>query len=169
MIAYPKNHIDPIEKNVHDAVQENYLGNIGVVQYLLRDLAARAIDRYDPDRKTQSLAADVEDCMKLADIFLGKDPAYAPMPSWNVEGQIDRYVSEHSEMKITGFTPREVMASVFINFLINMYELYTYAANGAKPEDWEWQVDAICDDTTNLLLGMQSPNLNQEDLPQRDD
>jgi hypothetical protein len=103
----------------------------------------------------------------MADIFLGKNEDYASIPHWNDPIHIVSWVTHHSDVK--GENPDEIMASVFVNFLVDVYGLYNYAANGALPEAWEWQVNAICETYTNLLLGILVPTVDEAFLASRQD
>lgn len=64
-----------------------YLGSMSDVERLLRQFAAGVLERYDevghgvltPD---DAANADRDQCLKLAGVFCGNDPAYAPVRNW---------------------------------------------------------------------------------------
>ena len=156
-----------LDASLKQAVKPNYLGSPEVVQALLRELGTKATKRFDPKDAPGSVTKDIHDCKLMADIFLGKNEDYASIPHWNDPIHIVSWVTQHSDVK--GENPDEIMASVFVNFLVDVYGLYNYAANGALPEAWEWQVNAICETYTNLLLGILVPTVDEAFLASRQD
>lgn len=69
------------------AAQENYLGNIGVVEALLRGFLREAIDKrvaVNQQGDTDDLRGFIDSrANALADIFLGQSAAYTPQRAWN--------------------------------------------------------------------------------------
>ena len=150
-------HMNGVELDLANAVvranRQNYLGSPETVDYLLRDFARRAIHRVDPEDKTHQWAhADIADCVELANIFLGKDQNFATIPNWNRPGRIDEFAKER--MNLQGDS-QQIMGAVFREYLKDVYRLYQYAIDGAAPESWEFQVDALVHEYTNILLGVR--------------
>lgn len=71
-----------------------FLGDMQVVDGMLRRFAAAVFERYDevghgiltPD---DAAGADRQECLRLARVFCGQDPAYAPVREWTGKGLAD--------------------------------------------------------------------------------
>ena len=150
------------EQGVAAAASENYLGNFATVQFLLRTLGAKCINRFDPEKKEECMKQDVEDCKELAKTFLGENPDYSPVPAWNKAGVIDDYLAR--VQRLEGDDPQKRVAAVLMRFLGDIYGLYTYALSGPPPENWETQIDGICDMYTKLMIGFEDNTITAEDL-----
>lgn len=64
-----------------------YLGSPADVERLLRQFAAGVLERYDEVghgvlTPNDAANADRADCLRLAGVFCGNDPAYAPVRNW---------------------------------------------------------------------------------------
>lgn len=64
-----------------------YLGSPADVERLLRQFAAGVLERYDEVghgvlTPEDAANADRAECMRLAGVFCGNDPAYAPVRNW---------------------------------------------------------------------------------------
>lgn len=132
----------------------NYLGDSIVLDKLLRSFAKQTLDRRGTMATEEASQKDLEDALGLAGILLGYDGRYTSMPKWNAEGYIDRFVA--STLNVTGQNPQEVVAHVFVRFLLDIYWLVNYANSpGILEEQWAWQIDAIIEHYRNLLLGIR--------------
>ncbi len=93
---------------------------------------------------------DDEQAAALADIFLGKNPDYAPMIPWNSPGQIDRWLADElKHLKVADKTPELTVANVMHWILKDMFSI----ANLAE-EDRNWNIDATLENFTNVMLGI---------------
>ena len=153
-----QNQIDAdLSATVLHSTNPNYLGNMEVVHSLMSDFASTAINRVDPTDKTRAWAhADISDCVRLANIFLGKDKDFTPMPKWNQPGMIDQFL-----VRIMGLQgdAQQVMGGFFVQYLREIYGLYDIACSGAPPESWEPMVQDTVDAYTKLLLGIENPKV----------
>jgi hypothetical protein len=157
-------HNAALQAGITQAAKPNYLGDIQVVEYLLREFARTAINRRNPpeDPKPNN-EKDKQDCLKLADILLGQNPLYTPMPSWNKPGQIDEWIAQ--ELNVKNETPQEVVACAFAEFLADIYALYNLACQpNTKDEQWTPQIDLIVGKYRNLLLGVKRPTVTKAEI-----
>ena len=168
-IQSEQEHNAALEAGIAQAAKPNYLGDIQVIEFLLRDFVQRALARRNPPEDPKpNTEKDSEDALKLASIFLGQDPQYAPMPGWNEPGKIDVWIAQ--ELNVQDDTPQLVVACAFVEFLTEMYELYNYACEpDTKPEQWEPQIDAITEHWRNVLLGVKEPTETDADILARQD
>lgn len=139
----------------------NYLGNLSVVDGILRELALAALNRRAtlPDVDAEKL--NEADCIRLTNVFLGKNTTdYTPIKPWNSPGHIDRFVMREFGRKL-GWgegRPEHILKAMFAEFIMDFYRLADYAADPAVPEDnWNWQPDALFESYVGYLLGIIEP------------
>lgn len=139
----------------------NYLGNLSVVDGILRELATEALNRRATLPVVDTAKLNEMDCIRLTNVFLGKDTAnHTPMKPWNSPGHIDRFVTREFGSKL-GWgecRPEHAMKTMFAQFIADFYRLADYAADPAVPEcNWDWQGPAFLESYTMLLLGIIEP------------
>jgi hypothetical protein len=152
------------------ASKPNYLGDPEVVGNLLRKYRDAAVEsrklKMDPEER---IACDHGYALAMADIFLGKVSAYAPMIPWNSPGQIDRWIA--SELHRHGFegqTPEQTVANAMACYLNDNFDLAKALAQSPKPDDWvNTEMEKIDARYTYLLLGI--PCKEKEHEPDDDE
>src|SRR5207237_824984 len=131
------------------AAQPNYLGNYKVVNGLLRKFIHDALTGGHED----DMGAWAEpEALRLADIFLGKDPAY-PGPKWFSVGLIDEHLA------IRGGTdsddPRKRVGGALIQMLTEIGELAVrIGADKLLNEQWQPAASEIVNRWTDEFLGL---------------
>lgn len=133
------------------ASKENYLGDPKVVSKLLRDFSDEALRRRasEMDDEEARICDEVQ-AAALADIFLGKNPDYAPMIPWNSPGQIDRWLADElKHLKVTAETPELTVANVMHWILKDMFGFADLAE-----EEKNWNIGATLENFTNVMLGI---------------
>ena len=139
------------------ASKPNYLGDPEVVGNLLRKYRDAAVEsrksKMDPEER---IACDHGYALAMADIFLGKMPAYAPMIPWNSPGQIDRWIA--SELHRPGFegqTPEHTIANAMACYLNDNFDLAKALVQSPKSEEWaNAEMEKIDSRYIHLLLGI---------------
>jgi hypothetical protein len=133
------------------ASKENYLGDPKVVRKLLSDFSTEALRRLVSEMDDEDARiCDGEQAAALADIFLGKNPDYAPMIPWNSPGQIDRWLADElKHLKVADKTPELTVANVMHWILKDMFGF----ANLAE-EDRNWNIGATLENFTNVMMGI---------------
>lgn len=110
-----------------DIEHKNYLGDIKVVQGLLRAFAGKALAyEGNADEFGDMVGAEAK---RLANILLGGDKSY-PGPAWFGPGQIDVAVAH--QQGIVSENPTERVAGGLIRFVAELLAL-------AKSNDPDWQ------------------------------
>jgi len=140
------------ERDMEVVASPNYLGDSETVEWLLRNYISQALQRFDPEKKDESVQSDISDALALADIFLGKDERYPAVPAWNKEGAIDVWLREQGVNR--GSTPREIVATAIVQCLAAVYRLYNQSVMGELEENWGFQVGGVVERTARLLLGI---------------
>ena len=139
------------------ASKPNYLGDPEVVGNLLRKYRDMAVESrntiLDPEER---LACDHGYALGMAEIFLGKSPAYAPIIPWNSPGQIDRWIA--SELHRPGFegeTPEQIVANAMLCYLQDNFDLGKALVQSPKSEkSANAEMEKIDARYTCLLLGI---------------
>jgi hypothetical protein len=150
------------------ASKKNYLGDPEVVGNLLRKYRDAAVEsrksKMDPEER---IACDHGYALGMADIFLGKVPAFAPMIPWNSPGQIDRWVA--SELHRPGFegqSPEHTIANAMACYLNDNFDLAKAHVQSLKSEEWaNAEMEKIDSRYIHLLLGIPY----QEKVEESDD
>lgn len=142
------------------ASKENYLGDPKVVRKLLSDFSTEALRRLDSEMDDEEARiCDDEQAAALADIFLGKNPAYAPMVPWNSSGQIDRWLADElKHLKVAEKTPELTVANVMHWILKDMFSFADLTE-----KDRNWNIDATLENFTNVMLGISIYDDDEED------
>ena len=146
---------------LHTAMGPNYLGDLVLVDSILRELAQAALNRRATLPIKEAKKLNEMDFARLADAFLGNDTAnYTPMTPWNSPGQIDRYIMDALGRRL-GWPkgrPERTLKALFNCFVKDMLALEDYAADPNVPQsNWDWQVPAIVESYRNLLIGLPDP------------
>jgi hypothetical protein len=152
------------------ASKPNYLGDPEVVGNLLRKYRDMAVEsrktKMDP---AERMACDHGYALGMAEIFLGKVPAYAPIIPWNLPGQIDRWIA--SELHRSGFegeTPEQIVANAMLCYLQDNFDLAKSRVQSPKSEEWaNAEMEKIDSRYIHLLLGIPYKEKKQE--PDDDD
>ena len=155
------------------ASKENYLGDPQVVGFLLRNYANTCLQRRShilgdvpedspewPIKRTESAQADYDDARRLADVFLGKNKMFNPIPAFNRPGVIDRWLVD--ELHLVGDSPEDNVCRAVVIFLVKFYELVNIIMDTPENEDTDETNQKMIDDHmqkfTKLILGIPDWN-----------
>ena len=156
-----------MEAAILRAAQPNYLGDLTVINKLLRTYAYTCLKRRATETPVhESSKMDVSEAHDLADIFLGKNKEYQPMLPWNSAGHIDRWLND--SLEVEGDTPQEVVARAIVTFLLEIYRITKESDENPLPGRWEKEVDAASSNFTKLFIGIW-PFARAEKKSQTDD
>jgi hypothetical protein len=151
------------------ASKENYLGDPQVVGFLLRNYANTCLQRRShilgdvtedspewPIKRTESAQADYDDARRLADVFLGKNKMFNPIPAFNRPGVIDRWLVD--ELHVAGDSPEEVVNRAVVTFLLKFYDMANIIAATPENEDTDdtnqMMIDGLMQKFTKLVMGI---------------
>ena len=148
---------------IHLATQPNYLGNPAVIDQILKDLSVATLDRWHAPVDLNSEAdvdaavqADTEACERAALIFLGRDPAYTPMPGWNRPGMIDEHVAK--TLNLADEEPVIRVAFVLRFYLTGMWDVVGPWKKGeVSDERFQRQLMDLVQEYRNMLMGIAKP------------
>lgn len=157
------------------ASKENYLGDPQVVGFLLRNYANSSLQQrsqiltgVDPDsdlwktKVDESSQAAYGEAQRLADVFLGKNKMFNPIPAFNRPGVIDRWLVD--ELHLVGDSPEDNVCRAVVIFLVKFYELVNIIMDTPENEDTDETNQKMIDDHmqkfTKLILGI--PDWNKE-------
>ncbi len=141
-----------LQSGIEQAEKENYLGDPEVVETLLRQTLSLVCENFsEPEEKFLALVKS--ECERLAKIFLGEDPQYAPIDGWNKPGFIDKYLDQKNGHESE--SPEASLFGCFASFITSAIKIINYAGEpDVKDEHWNWQVDDLLNEYTHVLLGI---------------
>lgn len=124
-----------------------YLGNAEIVEALVRDFVS--------DIATATSAEEAKAAIeKKAIIFCGSDPAYETVSEWNDRLQLGMVICSR-----VGVDPNQDWMSIMRAGLGKLaLEIRGTIQNHADQpiEEWSWQIDAMIEFWTSMLLGTLS-------------
>lgn len=105
-----------------------FLGDMAVVDGLVRGLAGDVLTRYDEVGLSvltpeDAANADREQCMKLAAVFTGADPAYAPVRQWTGTPLADHLRQRMEHQLQPDDNDQALVAQAFAVFVHSLYDL----------------------------------------------
>lgn len=109
------------------AAGEHYLGDLKVIELLLKELAAGVLNRYNEAcigvlTPSQASTADQEACLRLAGILVGNDSNYQPVNNWTGRPIAD-YMRRHFSNQIEeSESDVHVLAQIIALFVIRIYQ-----------------------------------------------
>lgn len=142
-----------------------YLGDIEAVDGLFRAFAKDICDRYGKVAATEMLPeaakqADMAEAVRLARIFLGKDPGYTPVGPWN-----GAPLAAVCRARFKDVVAAELMASdkdaveaATALFVHGLYDVLRGISLDESFDDMALATDALVEDWTHLMLGLPPSN-----------
>lgn len=141
------------------ASKPNYLGNTVQVDGLLRKMATDVLNRIASLPDAEAAHLNEADCQRMTAIFLGRNPAYSPVPVWNAAGHIDRFVCQ--QLGWGGKTAEQTLNDLFAAFVLDWHHIADYLSCPGVCEDlWKSSAEAQLEFFRNLLLGI--PNSDKK-------
>jgi hypothetical protein len=139
-----------------------YLGDAVVVETILRAAIGEFMSLVQEGKATQ---ADMERiARRAAGIFLGHDKDFTPVPKWNAPGHIDEFVAKWVGSEETDAVAR--LEQMMVEMMGQSLEIARIADRpDALDEEWKWQLPAMFQEYTWLLLGIP-PGTEIEGAPE---
>lgn len=112
---------------VRAATGERYLGDLKVIDSLLRELAAGVLNRYNEAcngvlTPSQASTTDQAECLRLAGIFVGNDSNYQAVKNWTGRPIAD-YMRRHFANQIeVSESDVHVLSQIIALFVISIYQ-----------------------------------------------
>ena len=155
-------HNDPtgLLQSAKQASAPNYLGNLELVDRLVRSFVADIMSRFDEVSMgrmvpNDAAAADQADCFKMADIFAGKDQRFSPVPGWNGKALADFIRQRMYSAVQGGEDDRSVIAQAFAVLAHHVYEAIRADADENK------MIDQINDAVRSLAWTLHGIEVNE--------
>lgn len=134
--------------------ERNYLGDPTVVETILRYAASEFFDSMEDTSDAGALALVLGKRHLKPLVFPNKH--YIGVRGWNKRGVIDVFAAKWKGIDANG--PMERMGGLFVMLIDELLELVLYAGeDGVRDEDWQFQVDHVFLEYTNILLGISPP------------
>jgi hypothetical protein len=149
---------------IETASQPNYLGDLGTIDGLLRNLALNAIARRTRGSEVyvvdlQADEADRAETAFLARILLGGHGDYAPQPQWNRAGGLDQYLAD--EFSLDETEPEARVQSVLLAFLETAQTIVQENGEAfVSPQACASALNVLIELYRNALLGIELPQGN---------
>jgi hypothetical protein len=136
-----------------------YLGDIREVERIVRGFASEVITRFDEVGHgvlTPGDAADADraQCLKLASVFTGADPAYAPVRNWTGKPLADHLRNRMERELVPDDDDVQLVAQAFAVFVHSVYDLLREASAGAPGEETEQTLVAAVRSISMALTGV---------------
>lgn len=139
-----------------------YLGDPEVVEAYLRLMIARVMESINEGKsREESLQVLQEVADEAAGVFLGRDPDYVPIGSWNTVGGIDVALAKHYEIEDP--SPEGYVGAVVLDVAQQVFEVTQTVEENPEllDEQWQYLIDGAFEKGRNLLLGMPLPDPDQ--------
>jgi len=137
------------------------LGDPDVVAGLVRGFLAGVVNRIAEvaaGREDRGVAAmaDTQACITMADIFLGKDPDYAPVGPWNAGGgMVDWMYRQLAHVYQEPEANREALVADVLAWAVRFaYEAIRAHEDDADEADLQDDLVNLADDLTAFMLGV---------------
>lgn len=145
-------------ESLEQSQSERWLGNIGVVEGLLRQFVHSLLsEKMDPEEFSKEL---MDGATQLAKVFLGQSKEY-PGPKWFSPGQIDVLVGRQEG--IDSEDPVERVAGGLIEMIGEFLKLtQSIQKENTLPEQWQWQANAIIEYYVKLFMGLPTGYTQKE-------
>lgn len=133
------------EKALEAADVENYLGDFDTVEALVRAFAQNVLEADNEE----AIFAEVN---RMALIFSGVEQGYTIVPDWHTRDGLGVKACERLDIE-PNQSYQDILRSAFADYASQFFDVV--AANHDQPEDvWGWQLDAIVEHCTALLVGI---------------
>lgn len=142
----------------------SYLGDMAVVDAIIRNLAADISDRQQKVaagemQSDEAVRLDFLQAYGTAKIFLGRNSSYAPVPDWHIDsmasGVAPFCVAFYNMVDVE--TAEDVLVAVMGLFVRSVYEGIQLAADGAPQDRWQTVIDGSIETIVDLMVGLD-PN-----------
>jgi hypothetical protein len=131
------------------ALPKNYLGDLRVVDRLLRDLAIFTIKNWSTDRQDK-VNSEVS---RVGQIFLGVNSDYVSIPGWNAPGAIDIFL--FNKFPFDDSTPEARVACALCEFLEEATDLVPLNQMGESPIQLSAKLQGLIRYYAGLFVGME--------------
>lgn len=157
---------------IHAATKQNYLGDVRVIELLLREQITRFIDGYLAAKtKNGRLLVAKRVARYVANILLGRNPAYTPQHKWNEPGHVDEFCAKWLELADT--KPVDRIRHAVLLLLLDVLAISEYAGqSGVLVEQWLPQYEATLQRYVLLFTGIDTATQMAlqagDDMPEKD-
>jgi len=149
-----------LAKALSDALPKNYLGDVTVVERLLRGLAFFTLENWRDISKGQKKV--ISKARRLGRLFLGADKKYVGIPGWNTPGGIDIFL--YSKFPFDNSTPEASVACAVNEFLEETTDLMAMEQLGKSDAELSARLQGLIRRYTGFFLGMEtSPDAKLQD------
>jgi hypothetical protein len=136
-----------------------FLGDIQAVERIVRQFAADVITRFDEVghgvlTPGDAAAADQSQCLQLAGVFTGADPAYAPVRNWTGKPLADHLRNRMERELVPDDDDVQLVAQAFAVFVHSVYELLREASAGAPEAETQQTLVAAVRSISLALAGV---------------
>jgi hypothetical protein len=136
-----------------------FLGDIREVERIVRGFASEVITRFDEVghgvlTPSDAAEADRAQCLKLAMVFTGADPAYAPVRNWTGKQLADHLRNRMERELVPDDDDVQLVAQAFAVFVHSVYDLLREASAGAPGEETEQTLVAAVRSISMALVGV---------------
>ena len=136
-----------------------FLGDIQAVERIVRQFASEVITRFDEVghgvlTPSDAAAADQAQCLKLAGVFTGADPAYAPVRNWTGKPLADHLRNRMERELVPEDDDVQLVAQALAVFVHSIYDLLREASADAPEAETQQTLVAAVRSISMALVGV---------------
>ena len=136
-----------------------FLGDLRAVEQVLRQFAAGVFERYDEVghgilTPQDAANADRQECMRLARIFCGQDPAYAPVREWTGQPLADHLRSRMERDLQPDEDDVQIVAQAIAVLVHRLYDVLRHGNDGAPQSALMEEAEAAVRSMSMALVGV---------------
>ena len=136
-----------------------YLGDLPVVEKLLRDFAGEVFTRFDEVghgvlTPHEASSADRDECLRLARAFCGLDPAYAPVREWSGKPLANHLRQHMAHSLAESDDDVDVVAQALAVMVHRLYDVLRAGNDGASFSALSQQTEAAVKSMAMALVGV---------------
>ena len=136
-----------------------FLGDLGVVDRLLRQFAAGVFERFDEVghgilTPNDAASADRAECVKLAAVFCGADPSYAPIRDWTGPQLADHLRARMAHQIQPDEDDASVVAQALAVLVHGLYDILRMSGGEERPKVLQQQAEAAIRSMGFALTGV---------------
>lgn len=136
-----------------------FLGDITVVEGLLRQFASEVFTRYDEVghgvlTPEDAANADRADCLRLAGVFCGQDAAYAPVRGWTGTPLADSLRNRMERDLVSDEDDEQIVAQAVAVLVHRLYDVLRAVNDGASEAAAMAETEAAVRSMALALVGV---------------
>ena len=129
------------------------LSNPSHVEVLLQNAGTRFWKSFVESASLEYVEDGERIAREVARTLLGQNPQTIPVPEWNSNGAIDRFIQ--AQLNVNEVDPENILTAAVLEMFSEFMAVSEYAQTpGVLDEQWNWQIDATYQSFRDLFMGI---------------